>query len=120
MTAVELERLKSSQEEFYEELLSLHYSNVSEERSHLYNLQSDPTRVIAGGIWLDVRKPAAWQMERPFSEIANGAFAYGYVGSNVGAYFYYHDTHDGGSYISTIGTNRVLKLRFVLFLRSLP
>ena len=102
LTAVELERLKSYKEEFYEELLSLHYSNVSEERSHLYNLQSDPTRVIVdliGSMSYDRMADG-----KTLSEIANGAFAYGYVGSNVGAYFYYHDTHDGGSYISTLGT----------------
>ena len=41
---------------------------------------------------------------KTLSEITNGIFGYGNVGSSVGAYFYYHDSHDGGSYVSYIGT----------------
>jgi Capsule assembly protein Wzi len=107
LTNVELERLKFYKEEFYEEMKNFNYSNVSDERWHLYNYQSTPTRFTVDLIGSASRDRMA--DGKSLTEITNGIFAYGYVGNNVGAYFYYHDSHDGGSYISTLGDQSALR-----------
>src|SRR5208283_1681000 len=46
LTAVEQEQLKFYKEEFYEEMKSLNYNNLSDERWHLYNYESEPSRFM--------------------------------------------------------------------------
>ena len=92
LTTVEQERLKFYKEEFYEEMKSLNYNNLSDERWHLYNYESEPSRFM-----VDLIGSASYDHMadgKTLSELTNGLFAYGYVGSSVGAYFYYHDSHD--------------------------
>jgi len=99
LTSIELERLKFYKEEFYEEMKNLNYSNVSDGRWNLYSYQGTPTRFAVDLIGSASRDRMA--DGKSLTEITNGIFAYGYVGNNVGAYFYYHDSHDGGTYISS-------------------
>ncbi len=101
LTAVEQEQLKFYKEEFYEEMKDLHYSDLPDERWHLYNYQSEPSRIMVDLIGSELYNRMA--DGKTFSELANGIFAYGYAGNHVGAYFYYHDTHDAGTYTSTLG-----------------
>jgi hypothetical protein len=102
LTRVEQEQLKFYKKEFYQELKNLNDNNVVDERWHLYSYQGAPTQFAVDLIGSASREHLA--DGKSFSEITNGIFAYGYVGSNVGAYFYYHDSHDGGSYVGTLGT----------------
>ena len=102
LTTVEREQLKFYKEEFYEEMKALNDSTAADERWHLYSYQSEPSRFTIDLIGSASRDRGA--DGKTFSEITNGIFAYGNVGSSVGAYFYYHDSHDGGSYVSTLGT----------------
>ncbi|HTY10777.1 MAG TPA: capsule assembly Wzi family protein [Bacteroidota bacterium] len=102
LTAVEQGRLKLYKEEFYQELKSLNSTNLPDERWHLYGYQSDPTQVVVDVIGSASENRMA--DGKKLSETTNGIFGYGYVGSNVGAYFYYHDSHDGGSYVNSAGT----------------
>ena len=107
LTTVEQERLKFYKEEFYEEMKSLNYNNLSDERWHLYNYESEPSRLMVDLIGSASNDRMA--DGKTLSELTNGLFAYGYVGSSVGAYFYYHDSHDRGSYISTLGDQSTLR-----------
>ncbi len=107
LTAVEQEQLKFYKEEFYEEMKSLNYNNLSDERWHLYNYESEPSRFM-----VDLIGSASYDHEADgtvLHTLTNGLSAYGYVGSSVGAYFYYHDSHDGGSYVSTLGPQAPLR-----------
>ncbi len=102
LTTVEQEELKFYKEEFYGEMKNLNYANLSEERSHFYSYQSEPSRFAVDLIGSASDNHMA--DGKTLSELTNGIFAYGNVGSSVGAYFYYHDSHDGGSYVSALGT----------------
>ena len=107
LTTVEQEQLKFYKEEFYKEMKSLNYNNLSDERWHLYNYESEPSRFM-----VDLIGSASYDHMadgKTLSELTNGLFAYGYVGSSVGAYFYYHDSRYGGSYISTLGDQSTLR-----------
>src|SRR5208283_5097738 len=107
LTTVEQGRLKFYKEEFYEEMKSLNYSNLSDERWHLYHYESEPSRfmvdLIGSGSYDHMADGTI------LHTLTNGASVYGYVGSSVGAYFYYHDSHDGGSYVSTLGPQAPLR-----------
>jgi len=103
LTPVDLGRLKFYKEEFYQELKSLNETSLPDERWHLYGYQSDPTQVVVDVIGSASENRMA--DGKRLSETTNGIFGYGYVGNNVGAYFYYHDSHDGGSYVSSAGTS---------------
>ena len=102
LTAVERDELKFYKEEFYQELKNLAYGDLPEERWHVYKYESEPTRFSFDviGSWTDNHQADA----KTLSETTNGVSVYGYIGSSVGAYFYYHDSHDGGSYVSSFGT----------------
>ncbi len=107
LTRVEQDQLKFYKEEFYEEMKNLNYQNLSDERAHLYNYKSEPAQFM-----VDLIGSASYDHMadgKTLSEWTNGASAYGYVGSNVGAYFYYHDSHDGGSYVNSLGSQAPLR-----------
>ncbi len=107
LTTVEQEQLQFYKEEFYEEMKSLNYNNLSNERRHLYNYQSEPSKFMVDLIGSGSYDHMA--DGKTLSELTSGISAYGYAGSNVGAYFYYHDSQDAGSYISTLGSQSALR-----------
>jgi hypothetical protein len=104
MSGVERDELQFYKEEFFEELKILNYNNLPEERWHLYHYKSEPSNFVVdliGGAsnnhMADGNVLHNWQ---------NGIFSYGYFGKSLGAYFYYHDNHDGGSYVASLGQDR--------------
>ncbi len=107
LTTVEQEQLKFYKEEFYEEMKNLNYGNLSDERLHLYSYQSGPSRFMIDLIGSASNNRMA--DGKTLTELTNGLSAYGYVGNSVGAYFYYHDSHDDGSYVSTLGSQSALR-----------
>jgi len=107
LTTVEREQLKFYKEEFYEELKNIGYDREIDGRWHFYNLQSESMRMMIDLVGSASNDHMA--NGTVFHTFANGLFAYGYVGNAVGAYFYYHDTHDGGSYVSTLGPQSPLR-----------
>lgn len=104
MTSIERDELQFYRKEFFEELKNLKYDKLPEERWHLYHYQSEPSNFVVdliGGASNDHMADGttlhSWQ---------NGFSSYGYFGTSLGAYFYYHDNHDGGSYVTSLGIHQ--------------
>ncbi len=107
LTTVDRERLNFYKEEFQEEMRRLNYGNLSDERWHLYSYQGETSHVM-----VDLIGSMSYNHQADgtiLHTLSSGIMTYGYLGNNVGAYFYYHDTHDGGSYISTLGPQSPLR-----------
>ena len=106
LTAVDRQQLKFYCEEFQEEMRSLSVSHISAERWHLYHYKGETSHLM-----IDLIGSMSYNHQADGSilhTLSNGIMAYGYAGNNVGAYFYYHDTHDGGSYLSMLGSQSPL------------
>jgi len=102
LTTVEGDELRFYKEEFFQEIRSLGYGNLTDGRWHVYTYESEPTRLsidVIGSVSENHQADG-----KTLSETTNGISIYGNIGNSVGAYFYYHDSHDGGSYVSTLGT----------------
>ena len=97
LSDVDREQLNYYKEEYYQELQNLGYQNLIEERWHLYNYESDPADInldLVGGYTYHIRADG-----KNTRVTSNGLMTYGYVGKNVGAYFYFKDNHEAGTYL---------------------
>jgi hypothetical protein len=99
LTQVERNELDFLKEEFYLELKNLKYSKqLPDERWHLYRYRSDST------VAFNIDVAGGYSYERlPFGETyrirSNGLMVQGYAGSWMGAYVYFLDHQDGGSFV---------------------
>jgi hypothetical protein len=102
MTDIEQEEFAYYKEEFFEELKRLNYDLLLEDRWHLYRYESEPGLFnvdLIGGWEYQKRADGSYRRIR-----RNGLQAYGYVGNSIGAYFYYHDNRDAGTYLDILRT----------------
>jgi hypothetical protein len=98
MTDIEREELTFYKEEFFQELKNLNYDLLLYERWHLYQYQSDPGNFsvdLVGGWGYEDRADGKFTRMQH-----NGFQAYGYVGNNIGTYFYFHDNREAGTYLN--------------------
>ncbi|MBI2428812.1 MAG: hypothetical protein HYV29_08465 [Ignavibacteriales bacterium] len=96
ITDVEQEEQYFYKEEFYQELVNVGYENVIEERWHPYQYKSTIGNFnfnVSGGYTYHARGDGKYT-----TVTSNGAFTYGYIGENVGTYFYFRDNHEAGSF----------------------
>ena len=103
LSNVDRDQLTFYKEEYYQELQRLGYKNLTEERWHVYKYQSDPATInldLVGRYTYHSRADGKDTKVR-----STGAMAYGNVGKDLGAYFYFKDNHESGSYLNP---NRVL------------
>ena len=100
LTEIDQEEMYFYKEEFFQELQNLKYENLIEERWHLYQYQSEPTKLnvdLVGGY------SKQWRGDSKDTKISsNGISAYGYVGNSFGSSFYFRDNHEAGSYLDPI------------------
>ncbi|MEW5799482.1 MAG: hypothetical protein AB1728_10815 [Bacteroidota bacterium] len=97
LTEVEQEEQYFYKEEFYQELVNIGYENVIEERWHPYQYTSGIGNFnfgLSGGYTYHSRADGKYT-----SVTSNGAFVYGYIGKQVGTYFYFRDNHEGGNFL---------------------
>ncbi len=97
MTEIEREQLAFYKEEFFQELQSLNYDLLLDERWHLYQYSSE-------GIRMNLDAVGGWGYRNyPNNTFAryrhNGLQLYGYGADNIGGYFYFRDNRDDGTYL---------------------
>lgn len=97
LSEVDQDQIFFYKEEFFQELQNLQYENLIEERWHLYQYQSEPANFnvdVIGGYTYHIRAD-----KKNTNVTSNGFSTYGYVGKQLGLFFYLRDNHEAGTYL---------------------